>query len=131
MAQHAATDLNHAVFKSLEKAELSIHDIDFLATHQPVSWAGNVWRESIGIPQHKFHETFTRYGNIATCSAPVNLLESIENRLIKAHDKIIFTSSGAGENHISIIMQISPELIRNIHENSNQTNILFNEHTNN
>lgn len=127
IAQNAARDLKFVVDKSLEKAGLSVNDIDFLSTHQPVSWAGDVWREAIGIPEEKFHQTFKKYGNIATCSATVNLLESIELGLIEAGHKVIFTSSGAGENHISIIMQISPELIENI----KQSNILKNEFSNN
>ena len=120
IAQNAANDLKYVVHKSIEKAGLSLSDIDFLSTHQPVAWAGNVWREAIGLPQEKFYETFTKYGNIATCSATVNLLESIEKGFIKENNTIVFTSSGAGENHISIIMRISPELIQVVQENCYQ-----------
>lgn len=127
IAQNAAKDLRFVVNRSLEKAGLTVKDIDFLSTHQPVSWAGNVWREAIGIPENKFHETFKKYGNIATCSASVNLLESIELGLINPGNKVIFTSSGAGENHISIIMNICPELINNIKKNSKSFNNLKNE----
>jgi 3-oxoacyl-[acyl-carrier-protein] synthase III len=132
IAQNAAIDLKYVVEKSLEKAEMSLLDIDFLLTHQPVAWAGNVWRESIGLPEDKFYQTFKKYGNIATCSAAVNLLESIEEELVSGGDKVIFASSGAGENHISIIMELSQELINNILENSNQTsNKLANEFSRN
>ena len=118
IAQNAANDLKHAVHSSIKKAGLTIDDIDFLSTHQPVAWAGNVWREAIGLPEKKFHETFKKYANIATCAAPVNLLESIELGLIKKDDNVIFASSGAGENHISIIMKISPELVNQIRKNN-------------
>jgi 3-oxoacyl-[acyl-carrier-protein] synthase III len=127
IAQNAATDLKFVVEKSLEKAGFTVNDMDFLATHQPVEWAGEVWRESIGMPVEKFHQTFKKYGNIATCSAAVNLLESIELGLIKADDKVIFASSGAGENHICIIMQMSKELINNILLTTNQTKNFANE----
>jgi 3-oxoacyl-[acyl-carrier-protein] synthase III len=132
IAQNAATDLKFVVDKSLEKAGLQVSDIDFLATHQPVVWAGEVWRESIGIPLEKFHQTFEKYANIATCSAPVNLLESIELGLATVGDKVIFASSGAGENHISVIMELSEELVNNVLENSYQTtNQLENEFSRN
>ncbi len=117
IAHNAAHDLKFAVHKSIEKAGLKLQDIDFLATHQPVAWAGNVWREAIGLPEEKFHETFKKYGNIATCAAPVNLLTSIELGLIKEGDNVIFASSGAGENHISIIMKITSELIEQVKKN--------------
>ncbi len=121
IAKNAAKDLKFVVEESLGKAGLSINDIDFLSTHQPVAWAGEVWRESIGIPENKFYQTFKKYGNVATCSAPVNLLESIENKLVKSGDKVIFASSGAGENHICVIMQLSKALIENVLKNSYQS----------
>ncbi|MBI9053222.1 MAG: hypothetical protein JEY96_05360 [Bacteroidales bacterium] len=128
IAKNAASDLKHVVNQSIEKAGLSLSDIDFLSTHQPVSWAGNVWREAVGLPKEKHYESFKKYANIATCSAPVNLLESIEKGLIKQDDNIIFTSSGAGENHISIIMKINYELINGVKENYyEQSNIEINE----
>jgi 3-oxoacyl-[acyl-carrier-protein] synthase-3 len=123
IAKNAAADMKFVVDKSLEKAGLTISDIDFLSTHQPVAWAGDVWREAIGIPKAKFHQTFKKYANIATCAAAVNLFESIELGLVSEGDKVIFASSGAGENHICIIMQLSHELISNILESSNQTTI--------
>jgi 3-oxoacyl-[acyl-carrier-protein] synthase III len=79
------------------------------------------------MPENRFHETFQKYGNIATCSAAVNLLESIELGLIKPGNKVIFASSGAGENHISIIMNVSPELINNIRKNNKSFNNSKNE----
>lgn len=120
IAHNAATDLKFVVDKSLEKAGLAVSDIDFLLTHQPVVWAGDVWRQSIGIPKNKFYESFKKYGNIATCSAAVNLLESIEQELVTVGDKVIIASSGAGENHISVIMELNHELITNVLENTNQ-----------
>lgn len=114
IAVNSTNDMLDVVNKSLEKAEMSLTDIDFMVTHQPVSWAGNAWREVIGIPQDKFYESFQKYGNIATCAVPTNLYEAIENKLIISGDSVIFASPGAGENHICIIMRISPELINYI-----------------
>ncbi|MBN1769520.1 MAG: 3-oxoacyl-ACP synthase III family protein [Prolixibacteraceae bacterium] len=132
IAKNASTDLKFVVDKSLKKAGLTVNDIDFLSTHQPVAWAGDVWRESIGVPEHKFYQSFKKYGNIATCSAAVNLLESIEQGLAKANDKIIFASSGAGENHICVVMQLSKTLVKNIVDNSYQdTKKLVNEFSEN
>ncbi|HNW50625.1 MAG TPA: 3-oxoacyl-[acyl-carrier-protein] synthase III C-terminal domain-containing protein [Prolixibacteraceae bacterium] len=121
IAQNAAIDLKYVVDKSLEKAGLSVSDIDFLLTHQPVVWAGDVWRESIGVSPERFYQSFKKYGNIATCSAAVNLLESIELGLVKENDKVIFASSGAGENHISLVMELSSQLINNVLKTLSQT----------
>ena len=111
---NSTIDMQNVVTKSLLKAGLNLIDINFMVTHQPVSWAGQAWREAIGIPNEKFYESFLKYGNIATCAAPTNLLEAIENKLILSGDNIIFASPGAGENHICVILRISPELINYI-----------------
>jgi 3-oxoacyl-[acyl-carrier-protein] synthase III len=113
IAKSTKTDLKFVVDKSLEKINMKVEDIDFFVTHQPVAWAGTTWRESIGIPENKFHETFKENANIATCSAGINLLDAIEKGLIKAGNNVLIASSGAGENHISVIFKVPKVLIEN------------------
>lgn len=113
IARNATTDLKFVVDKALEKINTSVEDLDFFVTHQPVAWAGNAWREAVGVKESKFYQSFEKYGNIATCSAAVNLLEAIEKGLIKSGDKVLMASSGAGENHIAIVMNIPKLLVEN------------------
>ncbi|WP_430810752.1 MULTISPECIES: 3-oxoacyl-ACP synthase III family protein [unclassified Carboxylicivirga] len=113
IAKNAPSDLKYAVDQTLNKINYQIDNIDFFVTHQPVAWAGNAWREAINIPEDKFFQTFEKYANIATCSAGVNLLEAIENGRIKAGDNVLIASSGAGENHIALVMKIPAQLITN------------------
>ena len=51
----------------------------------------------------------------ATCSVPANLLEAIEQGLIKPGDLVLMASSGAGENHIAVLERVSPRLVQSIH----------------
>ena len=99
---------------ALKRAGLSIQDVGFFVTHQPVHWAGNAWREALGIPEDRFFETFQKYGNIANCSAPMNLLEAIERKFIKERDTVLITSSGAGENHIAVLERITASLVQSV-----------------
>lgn len=117
IAENSGKDMHDVVSGALAKAKLAIGDIDFFVTHQPVHWAGNAWREALGIPLCKFYESFTRYGNIGCCSAPANLYEAIELGLIKAGDTVLLASSGAGENHIATIERITPALIASVRGN--------------
>src|SRR5262249_16824405 len=78
IARNAKADVARVVDGALKKANLSRQEIDFLVTHQPVAWAAHAWREALGVNQERFHETFEKYGNIACCSAPINLLEALE-----------------------------------------------------
>jgi 3-oxoacyl-[acyl-carrier-protein] synthase III len=115
IAANTDRDMVEVVHKVLVKADLTIGAVDFLVTHQPVPWAGNSWREALKIPVEKAYESFKKYGNIATCSAPVNLLEAIEKKLISAGDIVLMASSGAGENYIAVLQRVSSRLIQNIH----------------
>jgi 3-oxoacyl-[acyl-carrier-protein] synthase-3 len=114
IARNAQKDMVNVVKQVLEKTGLSITDIDFFVAHQPVHWAADVWRKGLGIPKEKFYETFKKYGNIANCAAPVNLLEAIELKLVKEGDTVLIASSGAGENYIAVLEKITPQLISSL-----------------
>jgi 3-oxoacyl-[acyl-carrier-protein] synthase-3 len=114
IAANAQKDMAEVVNAALKKGGLSMPELDFFVTHQPVYWASNAWRQGLGIPKEKFYETFQAYGNIANCSAPVNLIEAIELKLIKAGGVVLIASSGAGENHIAVLERINPQLIHSL-----------------
>lgn len=114
ISSNAERDMVEVVQKTLYKTDLTIGDVDFFVTHQPVAWAAKAWRDALGIPEDKFYESFETYGNIATCSVPINLLEATEKNLIKAEDLVLLASSGAGENHIAVLERVSPHLVRSI-----------------
>jgi 3-oxoacyl-[acyl-carrier-protein] synthase-3 len=113
IAENAQRDMLEVVRRALEKAGLDMGAVDFLVTHQPVAWAGNAWREALGVEEGKFYESFARYGNIATCSAGVNLLEAIEDGHLQTGSQVLIASSGAGENHIAVLERLAPGLIAN------------------
>jgi 3-oxoacyl-[acyl-carrier-protein] synthase-3 len=115
IAVNAQRDMVEVVERALAKADLTVGEVDFFVTHQPVAWAANAWRQALGIPLDKFYESFETYGNVATCSVPANLLEAIEQGLIQLGDLVLMASSGAGENHIAVLERASPRLIQNIH----------------
>ena len=114
IAANAQKDMAEVVNVALKKGGLTMPEVDFFVTHQPVYWASNAWREGLGIPEEKFYETFEAYGNIANCSAPVNLMEAVELKLIKEGDVVLIASSGAGENHIAVLERINPQLISSL-----------------
>ncbi len=111
IAHNAEHDVAEVVNETLKKAKLDVQDIDFFITHQPVPWAPHAWRKAVGVPESKFYQSFERYGNMAVASVPTNLLEAVEQRLIKEGDRVMLASSGVGENHIALLQRISPELI--------------------
>jgi 3-oxoacyl-[acyl-carrier-protein] synthase-3 len=114
IAVNAERDMKEVVSRALDKAGMRTEEIDFFVSHQPVAWAGEAWRKSVGVCEEKFYETFKKYGNIATAAAATNFSEALEKDLIKEDDKVLIASSGAGENHIAVLHQISPRLVENM-----------------
>jgi 3-oxoacyl-[acyl-carrier-protein] synthase-3 len=112
IAREAQHDMAEVVNKTLEKTGHAVKDIDFFITHQPVPWTADAWREAVGVPPEKFYESFEKYGNIACASVPTNLLEAVEQGLIKEGDRVMVASSGVGENHIALFQRIAPQLIK-------------------
>ncbi len=113
IATQAQEDILKVVTRVLERSGLTSRDINLLVTHQPVAWTANAWRESIGVAPERFYESYEKYGNIATASAPVNLLEGIEQGMLKPGEIAMLASTGAGENFIALLERASPQLIRN------------------
>ncbi len=111
IATNMQKDMVEVADLALKKAKMTVSDLDFLVTHQPVAWAANAWREAIGVPPGKFYETFEQYGNIACCAAATNFCEALEKGLLKAGNRAMLASSGAGENHIAVLEKVSPQLI--------------------
>jgi len=112
LANETGNFMAEIIEKMLKKANLTVKDIDFFVTHQPVHWAPAAWRDAIKIPPEKCHHTFEKYANIATAAAPTNLLEALEEGKIKEGDKVVIASSGAGENIIAVMFQVDKRLIK-------------------
>lgn len=113
IAKNSQVDMLRVMTELLRKTGKTTSDIDLLVTHQPVAWAANAWRETIGVAPERFYESFEKYGNIATASAPVNLLEGVEQGMLKPGNTLVLASSGAGENFIALMEHASPQFIRN------------------
>lgn len=106
--------LENVVNKLVEKTGITTDKADFLVTHQPVAWAPQAWRDSLGFKPDQHLSTYEKYGNIATCSVPTNLLRAIESGMVKGGQRVLLASSGAGENHIALYEVLSPELVKNV-----------------
>ena len=111
---NAQKDITRVVTNLLKKTGYTTQDIALFVTHQPVAWAANAWREAIGIAPERFYESFEKYGNIATASSAVNLLEGIESGMIQAGEIALVASTGAGENFIGLLERVTPQLIQSV-----------------
>lgn len=102
VGKHSVEDMSEILNKVLRKSELEAADIGLFLSHQPMYWAHDAWRDSIGIPKEKSYQTYYKYGNIASASVPVNLYEAYKLGMLKDGDNLLIASPGAGENLIAV-----------------------------
>jgi 3-oxoacyl-[acyl-carrier-protein] synthase III len=84
---------------ALKKTNLALSDIDLVLFHQPADLIFDVWIDGgvkAGLSRDKWKHTWDKYGNLASCSIPVNLAEFWEEGIF--HENMIqaWISVGAG-----------------------------------
>jgi 3-oxoacyl-[acyl-carrier-protein] synthase-3 len=80
----------------LEKAGLSLDDIDLLIPHQANKRIVDSAAKRLGIPQDKIFMNLSRYGNMSSASIPVALDEAVKHGLVKNGDNLVLVGFGAG-----------------------------------
>ncbi len=94
--KQALTRLPEVTFRTLEKAGLSIDDIDLVIPHQANYRINQAYQKSLGISEDKMFHNIERYGNTTAGSIPIALDEALELGLIGKGSTVLFAGLGAG-----------------------------------
>ncbi|WP_300674920.1 3-oxoacyl-ACP synthase III family protein [Desulfoluna sp.] len=92
----AVTRLPKIIAELLEKANMSIEDIDMFIPHQANLRINDAVRERMKIPADKMYNNIQRYGNTTAATIPIAFDELLEKKLVKSGDHIMFFGLGAG-----------------------------------
>ena len=84
------------VTQSLEQANLSVEDIDWLVLHQANKRILAAAGDRLKIPSQKIISNISQYGNTSAASIPIALDEAIKEGKIKSGDVIATAGFGAG-----------------------------------
>ena len=82
--------------EALQKAGLSIEDIDLIIPHQANLRINQFFQQSMKLPESKVFHNIQRYGNTTAASIPIALDEAIEQGLVKEGSNVMFIGLGAG-----------------------------------
>jgi 3-oxoacyl-[acyl-carrier-protein] synthase-3 len=85
-----------AVTKVLERAQLTLDDIDLFITHQGNALMVQAVLDDLGIPAAKAVNDVTRHGNTSGATVPIALCEAWQQGRIRAGSKVLLTAVGAG-----------------------------------
>lgn len=91
---------------ALQNAGMARSDLNFIVTHQPSYWAAKAWAEAVGLMEEsQRHDSYPKYGNLASVSVPVNLEEAFRLGKLRKGMNVMMASSGVGINHAACIMR--------------------------
>ncbi len=83
--------------KVLDKAGLTLDDIDMVIPHQANLRINQFYQKSMNIPDEKIYNNIQKYGNTTAGTIPIALDEVIEKKLISPEKStVIFSGLGAG-----------------------------------
>ncbi|WLR51151.1 beta-ketoacyl-ACP synthase III [Bacillus tianshenii] len=74
----------------------SLDDIELVIPHQASQMAMGIIRKKMGVPEERFMNIISTYGNTIAASIPMALHEAIETERIKRGDRILLLGTSAG-----------------------------------
>ncbi|MCK5311691.1 MAG: ketoacyl-ACP synthase III [Desulfobacteraceae bacterium] len=92
----AVTRLPKLAEALLQKADMSIEDIDMFLPHQANLRINEAFRERMKIPKEKMYNNIQQYGNTTAATIPIAFDELLEKQMVKSGDIIMFFGLGAG-----------------------------------
>lgn len=94
--KHAAVKMPKAVREAVEKAGLSVDDVDYVIPHQANLRITQAVQKSLGLPDEKIISNIHKYGNTTAASIPIALHEAVEDGRIKRGSLVCLTAFGSG-----------------------------------
>jgi len=90
---------------ALEKAQLSLKDIDFFVPHQANLRIIQSAMKKLDLKQDKVYVNLDKYGNMSSASIPVALDEAYRKSMIKRGDVVLLVAFGAGLTWGSLVLK--------------------------
>ena len=96
--------LPRVINESLEKAQITLDEIDLIIPHQANMRINQALGQFLKLDENKIFHNIQKYGNTTAASIPLALHEAMEQKRIgKSEDVVLFTGLGAGLTWGSVI----------------------------
>ena len=89
----------------LNKAGLTLDDIDMIFPHQANLRINQFYQKALDLPDEKMYNNIQKYGNTTAGSIPIALDEAMEKKLISDKSTVIFSGLGAGVTWGAIVFR--------------------------
>jgi len=94
--RRAVTKMGESSLLSIERAGISLEDVDLLIPHQANVRIIDATARRLGVDGSKVFVNIHSYGNTSAATIPVALVEALESDRIKPGDNILFAAFGGG-----------------------------------
>jgi 3-oxoacyl-[acyl-carrier-protein] synthase-3 len=94
--RRAVTMMGESSIASLEKAGLSLDEVDLLVPHQANVRIIDATARRLGLPESKVYVNIHSYGNTSAATIPVALTEALEEGRIQPGSNVLFAAFGGG-----------------------------------
>ncbi len=92
--------------KTLEKANMTIEDVDYFVPHQANLRMIEALTSRIGVAPEKVLTNISKYGNMSATSIPCVISEKIKEGIIKDNSTVLLSAFGAGMTSAGAIIKI-------------------------
>ena len=94
--RRAVTKMGESSVKALERAGLTLEDVDLLIPHQANVRIIDATARRLGLDESKVFVNIHSYGNTSAATIPVALTEALEEGRISPGDVVVLTAFGGG-----------------------------------
>lgn len=98
--------MGRAAIEAVEKAGLTIDDIDLLIPHQANARIIELAARQVGLPMDKVFVNIQHYGNTSAASIPIALVEAIEQGRCTENSTLLLVGFGAGLTWASAVVRM-------------------------
>lgn len=101
----AVNVMPETTIKSLERAGMTIEDIDLIVPHQANYRIVSSAAKKLGLPEEKFYMNLNKMGNTSGASIGLAFDEAYKKGLIKKGDNLVLVGFGAGLSYASLVLK--------------------------
>ena len=99
-----------ALYEAIDKAQLSVSDIDCLITNQPNRIFLRNWRESVELPPEKHINTFDEHGNLFGAALPISIERGLDTKVLVPGSRLLLGGfSHAGDYAAGAVIHWFPK----------------------
>ncbi len=102
--------MGKALLEALDKAALTLDDIDLFIPHQANARIIEYAAHQLGLPPEKVFMNVDRYGNTSAASVPMALCEALDEGRARPGDTLAMVAFGAGLTWAAVIFQLGLRL---------------------